>query len=642
LDKLFRMRRINPAVFLSMLAGLVFAARALGADKDAPPKPAQSVPELQQQIEKILQDTRTPGVSVAIVHRDGPEWVAGLGKADLASGRAATADTLFRIGSVSKAFASLAVLKLVREGKLSLNDTLHDRAPEIWFENRWEATDPIRVVHLLEHTTGWDDLRVRQIAVDAKGWTTRQGLDFDHETRISRWRPGTRMAYSNSGPAVAAYIVEKISGQRFEDYVEQNLFGPIGMNTATYFQPPADAATTLYHDDGKTPFPYENIIVRPSGAINASARDMAAYVQFYLNRGGVNGVQVTPSADIDRMESPESNWSAKAGLKFGYGLSNYWNIQDGFVYHGHNGGVQGDATEMAYIPEFDVGYFYSINGDQDDGYNGIGKAIRAYITRKLQRPPVPAAAQLPPNVANYAGWYEIDSPREEPTHFIDKLMGLMHVGVDGRRLLFTSLNTWKAPVVPVAGALFRGEGKKDPPDPVATLALLSPDEETLDDPGPYISLQGMLTLKRIPTWRALVEIGLIAFVVVSLASAVVYAPFWLLGGLSKRRRRPAERALRIWPLVAVLVLVTAGCLLLADDEEAIEHLGNLTVWSASLCAASILFAILSVTSLIPLARASKNGVRPAVRMHAALVVTALLIATAYLAYWGVIGVRTWL
>jgi len=124
-------------------------------------KPAQSIAELQQQLEKILKDTHTPGVSVAIVHRDGPEWIAGLGKADVASGRAATADTLFRIGSVSKAFASLSILMLVDQGKLSLEDPVHKLAPEVWFENPWEATDPVRVVHLLEHTTGWDDMHFR-------------------------------------------------------------------------------------------------------------------------------------------------------------------------------------------------------------------------------------------------------------------------------------------------------------------------------------------------------------------------------------------------------------------------------------------------------------------------------------------------
>src|SRR5262249_23074700 len=160
--------------------------------------------------------------------------------------------------------------------------------------------------------------------------------------------PGTRMSYCNSGPPVAAYIVEKLTNQRFEDFVEQNLFRPIGMKTATYFQPAPESTTTLYHDDGKTPYPYWNILLRPAGAINASAQDMAAYVQFYLNRGTVNGVQVVPAASIDRMEIPTSTWAAKEGLKTGYGLSNYWTAEDGFVYHGHDGGVNGGLTDMSY------------------------------------------------------------------------------------------------------------------------------------------------------------------------------------------------------------------------------------------------------------------------------------------------------
>jgi len=96
----------------------------------------------------------------------------------------------------------------------------------------------VRVADLLEHTTGWDDMHLREYAKDAPAsMGLREALDYDHHSRISRWPPGTRMAYCNSGPAVAAYIVEKITGQRFEDFVEQNFFGPIGMKTATYFQP---------------------------------------------------------------------------------------------------------------------------------------------------------------------------------------------------------------------------------------------------------------------------------------------------------------------------------------------------------------------------------------------------------------------
>ena len=227
-------------------------------------------------------DTHTPGASVAIVHREGVEWIAGLGKADLASDRHATPETLFRIGLISKAFVALSILMLADQGKLSLDDPVHNLAPEVWFENRWEASDPIQVVHLLEHTTGWDDMHLREYAPDAPEIGLREALDYDHHSRVSRWRPGTRMAYCNSGPAVAAYIVEKLTRQRFEEFVEQNLFRQIGMNTATYFQPKRGSAATLYHNDGKTPYRYWNLLYRPAGSINASANDMAAYVQFVI------------------------------------------------------------------------------------------------------------------------------------------------------------------------------------------------------------------------------------------------------------------------------------------------------------------------------------------------------------------------
>jgi CubicO group peptidase (beta-lactamase class C family) len=268
-----------------LLLCLLTTAGCAHSKKDDIPKPAKSIAELQQQLEKILKDTNTPGMSVAIVHRDGPEWIAGLGKADVAAGRATGPETLFRIGSTSKAFASLSILKLTNEGKLSLEDPVHKLVPEVWFENPWEARDPVRVVDLLEHTTGWDDMHLREYAKDALGMGLREALDYDHHSRISRWRPGTRMAYCNSGPAVAAYIVEKITGQRFEDYATRNFFEPIGMKTATYFPPTSATLTTLYQPGGKTPYPYWNILYRPAGSINASANDMAPYVQFYLNRG---------------------------------------------------------------------------------------------------------------------------------------------------------------------------------------------------------------------------------------------------------------------------------------------------------------------------------------------------------------------
>lgn len=626
------MKWVIPVVLLSLLVPYCFAA-----GKDEKQKPAQSIEELRQQLEKVLQDTHTPGASVALVHRDGPEWVAGLGKADVAADRATTPETLFRIGSTSKAFASLAILILADQGKLSLDDPVHKLAPEVWFENRWEASHPVRVVNLLEHTTGWDDMHLREYAKDAPpDMGLRQALDYDHRSRVSRWRPGTRMAYCNSGPPVAAYIVEKLTNQRFEDFVEQNLFRPIGMKTAAYFPPSAGTATTLYHSDGKTPYRYWNILFRPAGSINASAQDMAAYLQFYLNRGMVNGAQVIPAADIDRMETPASTWAAKEGLKSGYALSNYWSFHDGFVYHGHNGGVEGGLTEMAYMPEYGVGYFFSINTGNGDAFDRIGKAIRAYITSKLQKPALPPAASLPPSAGDYAGWYEPDSPRVELSHFIERLAGISLVRFKDGKLLIGNLGGWNETFLPVAGMQFRYVPKKDPAEPVATLALLTPNEE-----GRFIQAGTMTTMKHIPSWQAILEIALTAFVVLSIVSILIYAPFWILGGLSKKRRRPAERGLRIWPLMAVLSLIAIVVIFILCSDNLISRMGNLTVWSGASCFATIAYAVAAVASALSLWRAPTQTVRRGVRRYSTIVTAAQLIAAAYLAYWGVIGLRTW-
>ena len=625
------MKWLIPVVLLSMLALQCFAAV-----KNEPQKPAQSLTELRQQLDKVLKDTHTPGTSVAIVHRDGPEWVAGLGTADVASDRAVNPETLFRIGSTSKAFASLAILILADQGKLSLDDPVHKLAPEVWFENRWEASDPVRVVHLLEHTTGWDDMHLREYAKDAPNMGLSEALDYDHHSRVSRWRPGTRMAYCNSGPAVAAYIVEKLTNQRFEDFVEQNLFRPIGMRTATYFRPPAGIATTLYHGDGKTPYPYWNILYRPAGSINASAQDMAAYVQFYLNRGMVNGTQVIPSANIGRMEIPASSWAAKEGMRSGYGLSNYWSFHDGFVYHGHNGGVEGGLTEMAYMSDYGVGYFFSINAAHGDAFDRIGKEIRAYITAKLQKPPLPPVASLPPIAADYAGWYEPDSPRIELTHFIERLAGISLVRFKDDKLLISNLGGWNETFLPVAGMQFRYVPTKESAEPIATLALLTPNDQ-----GRFIQAGAMTTMKRIPVGLALLEIVLTAFVSLSILSILVYSPFWILGGLSKKRRRPGERGMRIWPLMAVLSLIAIIAIFILCSDDLISRMGNLTAWSAAFFLATIAFAVAAVASAIALRRAPAEGVRTGVRRYSIMVTAALLIATAYLAYWGIIGLRTW-
>jgi uncharacterized SAM-binding protein YcdF (DUF218 family) len=189
----------------------------------------------------------------------------------------------------------------------------------------------------------------------------------------------------------------------------------------------------------------------------------------------------------------------------------------------------------------------------------------------------------------------------------------------------------------VTDTQFRSVPKKGFPSPIATVELLTPSVE-----GQFIQLgSGMSTIKRIPALLAISEIILTCWFVLAVVLVLLYAPFWILGGLSKKRRRPAERGMRLWPLIAVLSLIAVVVIFSVASDDLIPRMGNLTAWSASFFLATVVYALATLAGTVSLWRAPKEGVRTAVRRFSTAVVLALLIAAAYFAYWGIIGLRTW-
>jgi len=155
------------------------------------------------------------------------------------------------------------------------------------------------------------------------------------------------MSYCNSGPAVLATVIEKVSGQQFEDYVREHFFIPLRMDTASYFLTPnvEQRLTKLYRSDGVTLYPYWHIAYRAAGSVNASAKEMANYVRFCLQRGGFDGTKLLLPPSIERMETTETLPAAKLGYFAGYGLYNDTICEGPFVFRGHGGGLIIGAAE---------------------------------------------------------------------------------------------------------------------------------------------------------------------------------------------------------------------------------------------------------------------------------------------------------
>jgi CubicO group peptidase (beta-lactamase class C family) len=620
-------RQLATTLLLSVLA----LGRTLGADSKGGPK---SIPELQTAIETVLKETRTPGAAIAIVSRDKAEWVAGIGNAEVASNKPVTPDTLFRIGSTSKAFAALAALQLQEEGKLRLDDTVRQWAPDVAFNNPWEASDPVRLVHLMEHTTGFDDLRLREYALnDPTPVALKDALAYGVASRVSRWRPGSRMAYCNSGPAVLAAVIEKVSGRRFEDYVQEHLFNPLHMDTASYFLTPeaAQRLTKLYHSDGVTPYPYWHIGFRPAGAINASAKDMANYVRFYLQRGSLDGKQLLPASSIERMETTESLPSAKLGKLAGYGLYNYAMLQGAFVFRGHDGGVMGGVTDMAYLPDYGRGYAFMLNSANHSALYRIAQLIRRYVTRDLTPPTLPPAASVSAELQrHYAGYYQAISPRIQMLYCFERLLSIRKLVFTGQGLSITTANLRHEQWVPVTQRLFR---KAD--ESVPTLALLpNADGETLIQ-------VGWATFKKVSALRVWGQRGATGLILLLMLSSCLFALIWIPRKLLGKLPHAGPLAVRLLPLVSAVLFLAFFALFAVSFMNFDLTLGVPSLRTITIMFLTIAFPVAAAASLYIVYRERSAAMNRVAYWHSVLVAAAVAVVAVYMGYWGLIGLCLW-
>jgi CubicO group peptidase (beta-lactamase class C family) len=175
--------------------------------------------------------------------------------------------------------------------------------------------------------------------------------------RKVRWQPGSRYSYSSAGFVLAGYILEKVSGQRYEDYLIQTLLKPIGMRTSTVGS--SDECRRLLaigYDRYTRPFPVWYDYDEPAGAMNSSIKEMALFVQLLLNRGAVGNVQIICDSLFNRIGRPGSTIAAEAGLEFGYSFGVGTSYRGGGKWLSHGGAVPGFLAEYSLSLDNGLGY----------------------------------------------------------------------------------------------------------------------------------------------------------------------------------------------------------------------------------------------------------------------------------------------
>src|SRR5215468_1797710 len=341
------------------LAGLLVVVCSTVASAEAPPR---TIDELRAKISGILLREGIPGAGIALIDGDQILWAGGVGVADRATGRPVTADTLFRVGSITKSFVALALVQLAEQGRIDLQAPVAALAPELAIRNRWAAVQPITVAHLLEHTAGFDDMHPNEMyaPLAAEAMPLAAVLARNPASRVARWRPGSRFSYANPGYTVAAYLIEKITGRPYEDVLARELLAPLGMTGAALrWSPEVDARLARGYADGDAPVPYAALYHRPAGNLMASPRELAALVQLALGRGRIGGRAVISPAGMARIERCET-----ARLDAGdtsYGLGNFGDVSERVPIRGHTGGIDGFLSSYGYLPGQGTGFVLLVN-----------------------------------------------------------------------------------------------------------------------------------------------------------------------------------------------------------------------------------------------------------------------------------------
>ena len=379
---------------------------------------------------------------VVVVVKDGQVLFAkGYGYADLATRAPVSPDsTLFRPGSTSKLFTWTAVMQLAERGSLRLDQDIND-----YLDFKIPPRDgrPITLQDLLTHTPGFEDAARDLLPASVDEVNLERYLKAHVPARI--FPAGDRVAYSNYGCGLAGYIVQRVSGERFEDYIAHHIFQPLGMAHATFAQPlPASLAPLMSKSyrtasDGK-PQPFEAVDPAPAGAMSATAPDMARFMIAQLQGGRVGDASILKPETVRAMH--EQHYTPAKGMP-GYGLGFYREDRNGLRIAGHGGDTVVFHSDLHLLLDKGVGIFMSFNSAGSPDAGGVRMVRAAIFHDFLDRyfpAPLPVQktlASASDDASRVVGWYQM-TRRNDSALLLFSLLSQFHVAADADGTLTVS------------------------------------------------------------------------------------------------------------------------------------------------------------------------------------------------------------
>ena len=326
-----------------------------------------------------LRNRDIAGAVVSVVKDGQVLFQKGYGYADVEAKKPVLPDqTLFRPGSISKLFTATAVMQLVEQGKLDLDGDINQYLD---FAIPKTYAQPVTLRQLLTHTGGFEEtLKNLFVAHENDIKPLRSYLVNEMPARI--FPPGKIPSYSNYGFTLAGYIVEGVSGEKFESYIENHILKPLGMNHSTFDQPvPAQLVPQMskaYLNGSKKPRDFEWVQAAPAGALTTTAADMTRFMIAFLQDGSVDGVSILKPQTVRQMETRQFEFQP---MLPGLGITFMEYLIDPVRIIAHGGDTVYFHSDMILIPDAHFGYFLSYNSLGKDVGGGRGEVWRTLVNR---------------------------------------------------------------------------------------------------------------------------------------------------------------------------------------------------------------------------------------------------------------------
>jgi CubicO group peptidase (beta-lactamase class C family) len=308
-----------------------------------------------------MEELNMAGAVVVIVQGDRVLLSKGYGYADVEKGIPVDAEhTLFRPGSVTKLFTWTAVMQLVEQGKLDLQADVNTYLTD--FQIPATYPQPVTMLDLMAHTPGFEDTSAGMVTYKPEELTSL-GVYLARYMPEMVFPPGQMPSYSNYGATLAGHIVEQVSGEPYDQYVEEHILKPLGMDHSSIRQSlPAQIAAELsksYEFNGEfQEYPIMWLQVSPAGALSASGADMGKFMLAHLNDGDYNGARILQPETARRMHTQSYTFDpALTGSAYGFMESTI----NGRRLIGHEGDLDGFHTDLKLIPEEQVGFYVCYN-----------------------------------------------------------------------------------------------------------------------------------------------------------------------------------------------------------------------------------------------------------------------------------------